>query len=481
MSKINLNAVLKFAGYVLLIEAAGNVVSGIVAAGYSENISPFIWSLLITAVAGLLTVWIVSHAPKQELSNKDGYLVIIVSWLVLSLAGTLPYLFSNTADGFVNAFFESVSGFTTTGSTSFGSVEQLPHSVLFWRSLTQWTGGFCVLYMLVSVLPIVQIGGHNLYSSEIPASEKFLVRNWTLASWVVLIYSSLTLIEIISLAAGGMHLFDSICISFGTVSTGGFAVKNDSLASYAPNLQYIVTLFMFLSATNYIVLLYIINRDIRKIRSNGEFSFYLLITGLSVIYVAAVLFARTDRDLSVSVRDSAFQVVSQITTTGFATSNYSTWPVAAYFFMFLLLFAGGCTISTSGGIKMARHLVMYKNLKVLMIKLQHPNSVVHVKLNGKIVPEIISNTVVLFFFLYIILFVLGSVILILTGIPVNEALGGSATALANAGPGLGASGNMGNYSSFGDTAKITMSVLMIAGRVEIFTLFALFTKTFWKR
>lgn len=335
--------------------------------------------------------------------------------------------------------------------------------------------------MLVSVLPVIQIGGHNLYSTEVPASEKLLVRNWTLASWVALIYSSLTLLEIISLAAGGMHLFDSICISFGTVSTGGFAIKNDSMASYAPHLQYIVTLFMFLSATNYIVLLFIINRDIRKVRSNSEFLFYLLVTGLSVVFVAVVLFLRTDRDISASVRDSAFQVVSQITTTGFATSDYRTWPVAAYFFMFLLLFAGGCTISTSGGIKMARHLVMYKNIKVLMIKLQHPNSVIHVKLNGKIVPEIISNTVILFFFLYIILFVTGSVILILTGIPVNEAMGGAATALANAGPGLGASGNMGNFSSFGGAGKVTMSVLMIAGRVEIFTLFALFTKTFWKR
>jgi len=198
-------------------------------------------------------------------------------------------------------------------------------------------------------------------------------------------------------------------------------------------------------------------------------------------FVTAMLFTRTNLDFSDSLRHASFQVVSQISTTGFATTDYTSWPGAAYFFMFLLMFAGGCTISTSGGIKMARHLLIQKNIKILMVKLQHPNSVIHIKLNGRIIPDVISNTVILFLFLYLILMLAGAIVLIMAGVSVNEALGGAATAMANIGPGLGASGNMGNFSAFSNTAKITMSILMIAGRVELFTLFAVFTKTFWKK
>jgi len=335
--------------------------------------------------------------------------------------------------------------------------------------------------MLVSIMPVLQIGGHSLYSNDITINEKLMLKTKSVVNTIVLIYFILTLAEIISLIAGGMKVFDSICISFGTVSTGGFAIKNDSLASYSPNLQNIVTLFMFLSATSYVVFLFLIRGDFRRVKSNNEFWLYTLVTGLSVAFVTALLFTRTSFDFSDSLRHASFQVISQISTTGFATTDYTSWPGSAYFFMFLLMFAGGCTISTSGGIKMARLLLIQKNMKVLMVKLQHPNSVIHIKLNGRIIPDVISNTVILFLFLYLILMLAGTIVLIMAGVPVNEALGGAATAMANIGPGLGASGNMGNFSAFNNAAKITMSVLMIAGRVELFTLFAVFTKTFWKR
>ncbi|HNX66114.1 MAG TPA: TrkH family potassium uptake protein [Bacteroidales bacterium] len=481
MKKVNLNVILIFIGFIFLIEAVSNIICIPVALGYSEKVIPFIWSALCTAVPGLLLIRLVPRSYKEEFTNKEGYLVVILTWLVLIFTGTLPYLFSNTTAGITDALFESASGFTTTGSTIFPSVEQLPHSILFWRSLTHWIGGFSVLVMLVSIMPVLQIGGHSLYSNDITINEKLMLKTKSVVNTIVLIYFILTLAEIISLIAGGMKVFDSICISFGTVSTGGFAIKNDSLASYSPNLQNIVTLFMFLSATSYVVFLFLIRGDFRRVKSNNEFWLYTLVTGLSVAFVTALLFTRTSFDFSDSLRHASFQVISQISTTGFATTDYTSWPGSAYFFMFLLMFAGGCTISTSGGIKMARLLLIQKNMKVLMVKLQHPNSVIHIKLNGRIIPDVISNTVILFLFLYLILMLAGTIVLIMAGVPVNEALGGAATAMANIGPGLGASGNMGNFSAFNNAAKITMSVLMIAGRVELFTLFAVFTKTFWKR
>jgi trk system potassium uptake protein len=481
MKKINLNAILRFIGYILLVEALSNIICIIVASGYSEKISPFMWSALCTLVPGLLILWKVPRTYKGEFTNKEGYLIVILIWITLSFAGTLPYLFSNTLTGFTDAFFESASGYTTTGSTIFPTVEQLPRSILFWRSLTHWIGGIGVLIMIVSIMPVLQIGGHSLYSNDITINEKPLLKTKSVANTIILIYFSLTIAEIISLIAGGMKVFDSICIAFGTVSTGGFAIKNDSLASYSFNLQNIVTLFMFLSATSYVVFLFLLKRDIKRIKSNNEFWLYTAITGASIVFVTAILYLKTDQGFADSLRHASFQVVSQISTTGFATTDYTSWPGAACFFMFLLLFAGGCTISTSGGIKMARHLLIQKNMNMLMIKLQHPDAVIHIKLNGRIVPDVISNTVILFLFIYLILILAGTIVLILAGVPVNEALGGSATAMANVGPGLGASGNMGNFSAFSDTAKITMSILMIAGRVELFTLFAVFTKTFWKR
>jgi trk system potassium uptake protein len=481
MKKINLNAILRFVGLLLLVEAVSNIICIPVALGYSERVIPFILSALCTVVPGLLLFWLVPRSYKDEFTNKEGYLVVILIWIIFSFAGTLPYLFTNSTTGFVDSFFESASGYTTTGSTIFPSVEQLPHSMLFWRSLTHWVGGLSVLMMIVAIMPVLQIGGHSLYSNDISINEKLLLKTKSVVNTVVFIYFVLTAAEIISLIAGGMKVFDSVCITFGTVSTGGFAIKNDSLASYTPGLQSIVTVFMFLSATSYIVFLLLIKGDYRRIRSNNEFWLYTALTGVSIAFVTVMLFTKTNLGFNDSLRHASFQVVSQISTTGFATTDYTSWPGAAYFFMFLLMFTGGCTISTSGGIKMARHLLIQKNMKMLMIKLQHPNSVIHIKLNGRIIPDVISNTVILFLFIYLVLALIGTIVLIMSGVPVSEALGGAVTALANIGPGLGASGNMGNFSAFSNTAKITMSVLMIAGRVELFTLFAVFTRTFWKR
>jgi trk system potassium uptake protein len=481
MSKINPNVILRYVGLILLIEALSNLICIPVALGFSESILPFVWPALITIIPGLLILWLLRGSVKDELTNNDSYLIVILTWIILSVTGTLPYLFSNTSPRFMSAVFESVSGYTTTGSTVFPDVEHLPYSILFWRSLTQWVGGLCVLAMVVAILPVLQIGGHILYSNDFSLKGNILFKTRSVTLNIILIYFALTIAELICLLAGGMKFFDSLCITFGTVSTGGFSVKNNSLASYTPYLQYIVSLFMFLSATSYIVLLFSFRRDFRKIKANNEFWFYTLTTIISIIFITTLLFSKTDRDFSTSLRHSVFQVVSQISTTGFATTDYTTWPVAAYFFMFLLLFAGGCTISTAGGIKMARHLLIFRNMKILMVKLQHPNSVIPIKLNGRIVHDDISNNVILFLLVYILFFIFGSFVLILTGIPVNEALGGSATALANVGPGLGISGNMGNFSAFNDPAMITMSVLMIAGRIELFSLFVLFTKAFWKR
>jgi trk system potassium uptake protein len=480
MSKIHLNAILKIAGGVLLIESISYLLCIPVALIYSESILPFVWSILATIIPGLLLFLFVPRSIKEELSNKEGYISVTMAWIVLTICGTLPYLFSHVTNDFISAIFESASGYTTTGATIFSDVELLPYSILFWRSLTHWIGGIGIIVLVIIILPTLKVGGYNLFSLEFSIKEKILPKTKSIAKTIVLIYLALTIAEIIFLVAGKMKFFDSVCITFGTVATGGFSVRNTSLESYSPYLQYVVTAFMFLSATSYVVLFFLYKRNFKKVRANDEFLFYFLVTILAISFITVLLLFKTDRDFNTSLRHAAFQVVAQITTTGFATTDYMAWPKTGWFFMFLLLFAGGCTGSTTGGIKMAKHLLSLKNMKGLLIKLQHPNAVYPIKLNGRMVPENINYTMILFVFIYIITFVIGAFIISITGVPVNEALGGSASALANVGPGLGASGNMGNFSAFNHASKLTMSVLMIVGRLEIFTVLAIFTKSFWR-
>jgi trk system potassium uptake protein TrkH len=417
---------------------------------------------------------------REKITTREGYLSVTMGWIALVLAGSLPFLYSNTIDGFTNCLFESVSGFTTTGASILTDIEGMPRSMLLWRSMTHWIGGIGIILLVIIILPTLKVGGYSLFSLESSLKHKILPRTKSVAGVMLMIYITLTVAEIILLTAGGMELFDSICHSFGTVATGGFSTKNDSIAGYSGYIQYVITIFMFLAATSYVVFYYIVRKNFSRLSGNEEFWFYLFFTIASVVVVTMILLTGSERSFELAFRHSLFEVVSTISTTGYATNDYTLWPQGAYMVIFLLIFAGGSTGSTTGGIKMARHLITIKNLRNTIIRLQHPNAVTPVKLNDKVVPDNINSLMSVFIQLYIILFIAGALIMVLTGIPADEAAGASAASISCVGPGLGASGNMGNFAHFNGVSKYTMMLLMIIGRLEIFTFIALFTRSFWK-
>jgi trk system potassium uptake protein TrkH len=478
MNLINPVSIIRILSSILLIEAAFLLACIPVSVIYGEPVLPFLLSVLSTVImAGIMHLASFKY-KKEHISNRDTFLIVTLAWILISGFGTLPYLFSRTIPGFINAFFESSSGFTTTGASILTEVESLPHSILFWRSLTHWIGGIGIIVLVILILPSLKITGYQLFSLESSVKEKIHPRIKGVVTRILLIYLGLTAAEIVFLSLGDMDLFDSICHSFGTVATGGFSTKNTSIAGYSIYTQYLTGIFMFLAAVSYVVYYHLISRSFRKIGKNDELWFYVFMVTASVCFVTIVLFYGTDRNFELSFRDAFFQVTSQISCTGFATTDYMKFPPLGWFFMFIIMFLGGSTGSTTGGIKMGRHLIALKNLRNTFIKLHHPSAVIPVQMNGQRVTDDTVNQVVVFIFLYILTFLAGNVIMQVSGISILEASGAAATSMAGIGPGLGPSGNMGNYAHFNPVAKVTMILLMIAGRLELFTFITVFTRPF---
>lgn len=480
MKYFTVSSVLNIVGIILIITSASFLLCIPIAIIYSEPVAPFIFSTLTTLIPGLILFLFLRKSIENKVSMKEGYFSVTLGWLTLIFAGTLPYLYSREIEGFVNILFETTSGFTTTGASILSDVEALPKSILFWRSMTHWIGGIGIILLVIIILPTLKVGGYGLFTLESSLKEKILPKTKAIAKTVLLTYLSLTAAEVILLTIGGMDLFDSICHSFGSVATGGFSTKNTSLANYSPYIQYVAAIFMLLAATSYVVFYYLVKGHYSKIKKNDEFWFYIFFVTAGAVFVTLTLYFTTGWGFEESFRHAFFQVVSQISCTGFATTDYMVWPQIGWFIMFLLMFAGGSTGSTTGGIKMARHLISLKNLRNTFVRLQHPNAVIPIRLNGRHVPDEMVNLMTVFISLYLIIFFAGSLIMQISGISIVESAGASATSMAGIGPGLGASGNMGNFSHFNPVAKVTMMILMLIGRLEIFTILALFTRSFWK-
>ncbi len=480
MITINTRSILKIVGLILIISSFSFLLCIPVALIYSERVRPFFLASITALIPGLMLYFFVRSQLHEKVTTKEGYLSVTIGWLALILSGTLPYVFSGEIKGFLNILFETFSGYTTTGSSILREVESLTKSLLFWRSLTCWIGGIGIILLVVIILPTLRVGGYNLFSLESSLKEKLMPRTKSIAYTVLLIYLGITATETTLLTAGGMDLFDSICHSFTTVATAGFSTKNTSLAGYSPYIQYVSGIFMFLSATSYVVYYHLVKRNFRKLASYEELWFYIFFTTTAVVFVTFILYTGTERTFEESFRHAMYQVISQISCTGLATNDYTVWPMTAMFCMFLLMFAGGMTGSTTGGIKMARHLISLKNLRSVFTRLLHPNAVVPVTLNGKIIPESAKDLMTMFIQLYLIIFVIGTLIMVVSGIPILESAGAAGTSMAGIGPGLGASGNMSNFAHFNAIGKITMFTLMFLGRLELIVVIALFTRSFWK-
>jgi trk system potassium uptake protein TrkH len=419
-------------------------------------------------------------ADTKKFSSRDGYLAVTLSWVIFSLLGTLPYLISGTIPSFIDAFFESTSGFSTTGSSILTDVEILPYSILFWRSLTHWFGGIGIIALVIIILPSLRVTGYQLFSLESSMKEKIHPKTKAIGFRVLFIYLGLTLAQIILLSIGDMNLFDSICHSFGTIATGGFSTKNISLMYYSAYSQYIVMIFMFLAGVSQVVYYFLIKLNFKKIRQNEELWFYISVAVIAGAVATIILLNNSTRSFEESFRDGFFQIISIMTCTGFASADYILWPLTAVLLIFLMMFSGGSTGSTSGGIKMARHLIVMKNIKNVFIKLNHPKSVTFVRLNGKSIAENTNISILSFVVLYLFLFVLGTIIVVITGVDPVTASSSVATCMAGIGPGLGTVGPMSNFAHLPEVSKFVLSLLMILGRLEIITVFTIFTKAFWK-
>ncbi len=443
----------------------------------------FLYTSIITATAGFLMAYFIK-IKDRVLAKKDGYFMVTMVWIIFSVFGCLPYMLGNTIPSFPDAFFETISGFTTTGSSVLDNIDFLPHATLFWRSLTQWLGGLGIIMLFIAILPSLGIEGRDLYVAEItgPTHSKTSFTFTSSARQMWLIYTSLTMLQTILLLLGGMDFFDSICHSFTTMATGGFSTKQASVAHWnSAYIQYIIIIFMFVAGTNFGLIHTAIRGNWKKLLTDNEFRLYLTITFSASIIIGLGLYFNGWADLTKSMRDATFQVVTLMTTTGFATADYLLWPPFLGLILFLLFFIGASAGSTAGGLKVVRVYLLFKNSFIELKRIIHPNGIINVKYNNKTVHPNIMTGITGFAILYMIIFVIGSVIITLFTEDITTACSAVITSMSNVGPGFGSLGPMYSFAHLNDFAKLFLAFLMLVGRLEILTVMVLFTKAFWKR
>jgi trk system potassium uptake protein TrkH len=422
-------------------------------------------------------------SEKPNIRKREGFLIVSFGWLVMSLSGTLPYILSGSVVSFADAFFETVSGYTTTGASIITDLTIIPKDILFWRSMTQWIGGMGIIVLAVAILPILGIGGMQLFGAESPGlkTDKLAPKIRDTAKRLWLVYLGLTAAEVIALKFAGMSWFDALNHAMTTMATGGFSTYNTSAAQFSPAIQYIITLFMFLAGTSFTLTYFGLVGNLKKVLENEEFRYYAAITVFTTLAVSIVVASVVDEPFEKAFRDSLFQVVSVITTTGFVSADYTSWTPFITMVFFILMFFGGSAGSTAGGVKIVRHVILVKN-SILELKRQlHPSAIIPVRLNGRAVDPSITYNVVAFIMTYIIMFAVGSVIMTMFGIDLLTAMGSVATSLGNIGPGIGLVGPVDNFAWLPSTAKWLLSILMLIGRLELFTVLILFTPYFWRR
>ncbi|MEO9476285.1 MAG: TrkH family potassium uptake protein [Cyclobacteriaceae bacterium] len=436
----------------------------------------------ITLISGLILFLTTKKNQIKELKKRDGYLVVSLGWLVMSFFGTLPYLFSGAIPDFSNAFFETISGFSTTGATILTDIEGVHKGILFWRSLTQWIGGMGIIVLTVAILPILGIGGMQLFVAEAPgvSPDKLQPRIKETAKRLWLIYLGLTFAETVMLWLGGMTFYDAINHGLTTMATGGFSTKNASIAFYdSPFIQYVIIMFMFLAGTNFTMTYFGLHGQFDKVLKNDEFKFYLGFCIVLTLIVATGVYL-LDGGIEESFRNAAFQVVSIITTTGYITADYTMWGSFITLLVFIMMFLGASAGSTAGGVKIVRHIILIKNSLLELKRQLHPNAVIPVRFNGNAVSRDITFNILAFIMIYILIFAGASVVMGMLGEDFMTAIGSVATCLGNIGPGLGSVGPVDNFAQISTPGKWLLSFLMLLGRLELFTVLILFTPYFWK-
>jgi trk system potassium uptake protein TrkH len=459
-------------GSLLKYFALAYIVPLVTALYYGEDWWIFLYSLLVTLIIGLLLEF--GFRTNKEIERADGFTIVAFTWLLIPLLGTLPYVFLGL--GFLDAFFETMSGFTTTGATILNVVEELPKSALLWRSLTQWLGGMGVILLFISILPRLGVGGSQLFDREFPGPlpERLRPRFRTTARLLWTIYVGFTGAEIALLYfLSRLPLFDSICITFATMPTGGFTPTTASIGAYGnPLAEYIIMVFMFLAGMSFI-LHYQVLRGKWKAIKGEEFRLYFIILAVAILLL---IFAQGLN----SYRDGMFQAISIMTTTGFVTADFGSWHSSARIVLLALMFIGACSGSTGGAIKVVRVLTLIKHTRVMMRRAISPKAVIPIKYDQKPIPEGVIRDIISFLFLYILVAVVASVLLCFLGLNLETAISAVAATLGNVGPGLGGVGPGSNYALLPGAAKFILIICMWLGRLELFTVLMIFSPHFWK-
>jgi trk system potassium uptake protein TrkH len=419
-----------------------------------------------------------------DLRAKEGFAIVTFGWLLFSFFGSLPFMVSGAIPSFTDAFFETISGFTTTGASILSNVEAMPPSLLFWRALTQWLGGMGFIVLSLAILPFLGVGGMQLFRAEVPGpvADRLTPRITQTAKILWGVYVLFSLIQTLLLLLGGMSLLDALCHTFATMATGGFSTRNASVGAYqSAYIDWVIIIFMFIAGVNFSLHYRALRGDVKVYRFDREFVLYtgIVLVATALVFVSNLLYLYTDSERA--LRDAFFQVVSIQTTTGFATADYELWSFFAQYLLLMLMFVGGSAGSTAGGIKVIRLYLVVKFIMNEFTRLLHPQAVVSVRVRRAPVSREIVTNVVGFFALYIAFFVVGVAVITLFGQDLETAIGAVAATLGNVGPGLGNVGPMDNYGFLPDVSKWTLSILMLLGRLELFTVAILLTPAYWRR
>ncbi len=492
----NFRIILHIMGLLLLCNGSFMLIAGLVSGIYQDGATlDILLAAIVTMLVGVMAMFY-TRGHRKEVKRKEGYVIVTFGWLIMSISGVLPYIFSGAIPNLTNAFFETISGYTTTGASILNDIEALPEGILFWRSLTHWIGGMGIIVLAIAILPLLGIGGMQLFAAEAPGpgGDKLHPRITDTAKRLWLIYVGYTVAETVLLKLAGMSIFDAVNHALSTLSTGGFSTKNASIAYWndTPLIQYIVIVFMFLAGTNFVMSYFAFTGKVQRVLKDEEFKVYsifiisfTLISGC-IVYLQANVPVSEYHPMVLGAGESAFrhalfQVLAIVTTTGFVTADFTSWTPFLTVFFFGLMFLGGCAGSTSGGIKVMRHLLIIKNGLLEFKRTLHTNAIIPVRFNKKTISEHIVYNIIAFFVLYMLLFIIGALVLGYLGLDFESAIGGAASSLGNVGPALGDLNPVVNFSALPAFGKWWCGFLMLLGRLELFTVLILFVPYFWKK
>lgn len=474
---MNYGIVIKILGNILMVEGLLMIPSLLVSIYYGQDDRlSFIISILLTISIGFIMSK--RKSASEKIKSKEGLAIVALTWVLVSFFGSLPFVISGNIPSLIDAFFETVSGFTTTGSTLVNNIETFPKGILFWRSFTHWIGGMGILVFTIAVIPTLGIGGFQIFKAESPGpvKDRIVPKIKDTAKILYTTYIIMTIVQVVFLLFGKMPLYEAVVHAFGTVGTGGFSTKSASIGAFnSTYIDMVIGVFMVLSGVNFSLYYSLYKGRWREVLKNNELRLYIGIVLVSTLLIGFNLYFTSYSNIGTAFRDSFFQTGSIITTTGYATADFDLWPTFSKAILFLLMFIGGCAGSTSGGMKDIRILVLFKIIKKQIVKIFHPRAVVPIKVDGKTVSDDTSSGITAFFILYIFIFAISTIIVSLEGISIQDAASAVATTLGNVGPGFGVIGPTLTFSEFSDISTLFFSFLMLLGRLELFTIIALLT------